>query len=50
MANLLEIYASNIFLHDDFNRIIEHEDYIESIANQNSDVAEIYTIDDTSTT
>lgn len=47
VANVLEIYASNIFLHDNFERIMEHENYIESRANQNKKAAEIYTIDDT---
>ncbi len=45
---LLEIYASNIFLNEDFSKNIEHENYIESSANRDNNVAESYTIDDIS--
>jgi hypothetical protein len=48
VANLLEIYASNIFLNDQFERIIEHEEYIESQANRNNNISETYHIKDTS--
>lgn len=45
---LLEIYASNIFLNDDFNRNNDHESYIVSSANKSAKSVESYTIEDVS--